>query len=110
MDNHCEYCGEYHQGVCPLVLAITYYPDGSKERVEFRKPPRVARKPRNRLNAVDAAKRAQEVIALYEGGSGIIEIAAAYNMSRTGIHGIILRNAPHLYRHDGTHAHGVPKK
>ena len=33
----CPYCGAMpHQGICPSVKAIEYYPDGSIKRVEMR--------------------------------------------------------------------------
>jgi hypothetical protein len=31
----CRWCSYYHDGVCSLVKAIDYYPDGSIKRVEF---------------------------------------------------------------------------
>jgi hypothetical protein len=32
----CQHCGLHHQGVCPRVKAIEYYPDGTVKRVEFK--------------------------------------------------------------------------
>lgn len=34
--NHCHHCGSFHQGGCPRVKAIEYYPDGTVRRVEYR--------------------------------------------------------------------------
>src|SRR3989304_4801743 len=31
----CRYCDLHHDGACPRVKAIDYYPDGSVKRVEF---------------------------------------------------------------------------
>ncbi len=33
----CTHCGSFpHQGVCPLIRAIEYHPDGSIKRVEYK--------------------------------------------------------------------------
>lgn len=32
----CPYCNAPHLGVCPLLKAIEYNPDGSVRRVEFK--------------------------------------------------------------------------
>lgn len=34
----CQYCGSAfpHQGICPTVKAIEYYPDGTMKRVELK--------------------------------------------------------------------------
>ena len=32
---HCPYCGNIHDGVCPKVKAIEYHPNGTVKRVEF---------------------------------------------------------------------------
>lgn len=34
----CQYCGSAspHQGICPSVKAIEYYPDGTTKRVELK--------------------------------------------------------------------------
>lgn len=36
----CPYCGMIHilAGICPMVKAFDYYPDGTVKRVEFRDP------------------------------------------------------------------------
>ena len=32
----CPYCAAYHEGVCPLVEELEYYPDGALKRVKLR--------------------------------------------------------------------------
>jgi hypothetical protein len=36
----CQYCGMIHVsgGICPMVKAFEYYPDGTLKRVEFKSP------------------------------------------------------------------------
>lgn len=48
----CPYCGQtthnglpFAQAVCPLVAAISYNPDGSVARVEFKQPATVTPAP-----------------------------------------------------------------
>ena len=31
----CSHCEQYHQGVCPRVKSIEYFPDGAVKRVEY---------------------------------------------------------------------------
>ena len=31
----CQWCGCYHDAVCPRATAIEYYPNGMLKRVEF---------------------------------------------------------------------------
>lgn len=31
----CGHCGNYHEGQCPKVSAIEYFPNGMVKRVEF---------------------------------------------------------------------------
>ena len=38
MTGSCGWCGNYHTGVCWLVKAIEYHPNGGVKRVEFRDP------------------------------------------------------------------------
>ena len=37
----CQWCGMIHAstGVCPMVKALEYYPDGTLKRVEFKPDP-----------------------------------------------------------------------
>jgi hypothetical protein len=37
---NCQWCGLFHTspGVCPMVKALEYYPDGTLKRVEFKGP------------------------------------------------------------------------
>lgn len=39
--NRCGYCGCYHTGICSLVKALEYHPDGTLKRVEFHSPTQV---------------------------------------------------------------------
>lgn len=32
----CEHCGNWHNGICPRISSIEYYPDGQIERINFR--------------------------------------------------------------------------
>jgi hypothetical protein len=41
-DGKCRWCGSMHNGRCPLVKALDFYPDGRIRRVEFVEPPREA--------------------------------------------------------------------
>lgn len=34
----CPHCGMLHGGICHLVKAIEYYPDGTVKRIEFKGP------------------------------------------------------------------------
>jgi hypothetical protein len=38
--NPCRWCGIVHIGVCPLVKALDFHPDGTVKRVEFHAPMR----------------------------------------------------------------------
>lgn len=40
---YCKICGEHHRGRCPSVKAITYYPDGTIQRVEYYQPGKAPR-------------------------------------------------------------------
>ncbi len=31
----CQYCGAYHNAVCPRIKTIEYYPDGTVKKVEL---------------------------------------------------------------------------
>jgi hypothetical protein len=31
----CKHCGMLHQGTCPRISAIDYYPNGSIKRIEY---------------------------------------------------------------------------
>ena len=31
----CPHCGDWHNGACPEIRAIEYYPDGRVKRVEY---------------------------------------------------------------------------
>ena len=102
----CEYCQAHHatDGPCPWVKAITYYPDGSIERVEFREA-------RSRANPKPTLKqKTREIIELYKAGAGVVELARAYGMSEPGVHNVILRHAPELRRSKDTHFKGVGVK
>ena len=35
----CPYCGAYHEGMCPRVEELEYYPDGTLKRVRLRQEP-----------------------------------------------------------------------
>lgn len=35
--NKCPYCNNIHDGVCPLVAAFEYHPNGTLKRVEFKR-------------------------------------------------------------------------
>ena len=35
----CSYCGYYHEGTCPRVEELEYYPDGALKRVRLRPEP-----------------------------------------------------------------------
>lgn len=41
MSEPCGYCGLHHSGVCSLVSAIEYHPNGMVKRVEFHRPTQV---------------------------------------------------------------------
>ena len=32
---YCSYCGAYHNGMCPKVRSIEYYPNGTIKTIEF---------------------------------------------------------------------------
>jgi hypothetical protein len=38
INKKCAHCGSIveHQGICPTVKAIEYYPDGTVKRVEYK--------------------------------------------------------------------------
>ena len=36
MTTKCPYCTNHHEGICPMVKAIDYHPNGSIKRVEFK--------------------------------------------------------------------------
>jgi len=54
----CRYCGSItpHQGICPSVKAMEYYPDGTIKRVEMKTaqdyPPVVSSSPRDWLTGI----------------------------------------------------------
>lgn len=31
----CGHCGMTHAGICPLIRAIDYFPDGTVKRIEY---------------------------------------------------------------------------
>lgn len=33
--HYCGHCGMYHQGQCPRIKSIEYWPDGTVKRVEY---------------------------------------------------------------------------
>lgn len=32
----CQYCGNFHQTICPTIKAMEYHPNGTVKRVEFK--------------------------------------------------------------------------